>query len=169
MKGRKVIKRSLTLLLLFGAIFYSCIKESDRSKEIQYIVYEYVDFFKELKKLKKRDFVVNINVDSTNSKYIAYRIYMSPSLLEKSELPNKIDVYSNIKIAYFTKNIQDDVELKNKMISKLENEKFYKLDSMVIDSNYPEWVVLINRKTKKQLIEKDMRYYPLDSIINKHD
>lgn len=159
------IKHSITIIIFL--FFYSCSKDI----RIDAISYDYLDFFEKYKdtnKLKSRDFLLRIVVDSTNNNYLAYRIFMEPSGINENELPNRLDVYKKYRIAYFTEKVKSREEilfLKN----DLELDFFKKKDTIQYFSNYPEWIVLINEKDKKQQIIKDMSYQSLDDIIEKYD
>ncbi len=88
-------------------------------------------------------------------------------LLDEGDLPNKISLYNDIKIAFFTKKLKNTQEVKE-MVKSLNEKGFYNIDSVYSNSNYPEWVFIKNNETGKQVIVKDMWYKPLDVIIEKY-
>lgn len=164
MKAGKNIRRTYLVLSLIIMIFYSC--DEIKKEEIDSIVYSYIDDFKKNKKIKKRDFLLHINKDSTiDDNLEVYRINMWPNLLDSSRVPNKIFIYKGIKVAFFTKSVEDR-RLRHKIKTELKEKGFYGEDKANILSNYPEWVII--KKGMKQLIVKDMWYSPLDSIIKKY-
>lgn len=158
------IKR-INFLIFFFILFFSCKKQKLEHKKIDSIVFNYIDDFKKNKKIKKRNFLLHVNKDSTLSHLNVYRMNMWASLLEPNEIPNKTLIYKDIKVAFFTKRINDK-NLETKIIKELKEKGFYRKDSTNFLSNYPEWVI-INKKNR-QLIVKDMWYFPIDSIIKKY-
>ena len=127
-------------------------------------VKEYIDYFKSLKKIKKRDFMVKIHIDSSYSKYDAYRISTSAQLLSKKELPNRIDTYKGMKIAYFTENILDE-HSKEKQTLILKEKAFYYSEYVNFLSNYPEWILMKKKSDKCFKLVKNANYRDLIEII----
>ena len=162
MAGKNINFNKRYIVFLLSAIIFSCNNQSNNT-ELGTVVYDYIDFFNHIEGIKERDFLVKVKKDSF-SNYQAYRIFCSASLLNKGEIPNKIDIYKSFKIAYFTDKL-DKTKAKNTSI-ELKEKGFYNHSPLIIDSNYPEWVVIIDKISNKQINYKKSRYRPLKEIIN---
>lgn len=167
------IRKKVILFFIIVSCLISCKKGTNLSQEIvdqeiDKVVFEYINYFKQLKKIKKRDFILKVQGDTISNEYLTYRISMRADLLNENEIPNRINIYDKIKIAFFTENITDSLKQK-KILLKLKENGFLRNDSILILSNYPEWVLLIHGKTGKRVLEKNMWYEPIDSIIKKHE
>lgn len=170
MVGENIVNRvkEKTIVCIFSFfILLSCNSKTNK-ENIEVIVKDYINNVKAKDlKLNINKYMVRVNIDSSNIGYQSYRIYMEPFLLEKKELPSEINLYDGFKISYFKKNISNNKDKKN-MIEKLQEANFYQEEDTNYLSNYPEWVILTNKKSNKKIIVKDMWYYPLDSIIKKY-
>ncbi len=149
-------------------LFFSCVKKNkNQFKAIDSLALSYIDTFKKNKRIKQRDFLLQINKDSTFSDLKIYRLNMWSELLskDKEKLPNKLSIYKGVKIAFFTKEVfnKEEVIL---MKDGITIDDFYKKTDLNNMSNYPEWVVI--NKDNNQLIVRDMWYHPIDSIIKRH-
>lgn len=159
-KNRVKICLSVLLLLLI-----SCESKTDRRISLKKVIYEYVDILN-VDKLEEKPYLIRVEEES-NKDYKAYRIYLTFNLLDKTEIPHRIDQYKNAKIAIFEKSLLDSVEIKN-MIESLGEKGFFNIKSKYYRSRYPEWFFLKNKKSEKSMTIKEMSFSSLDSIIDKY-
>ena len=162
MAGR-IIKK---LLFIFTIILLiNCEGEHQNEMNLDSIIVEYID--QELKDFNSKKSVLSVSKDLSNISYSAYRIAMFANLLDLDALPNKAYIHNDIKIAHFIEKMKNEKELVE-IKSFLQKNNFYNTDSIYFNSNFPEWVVLNNKKTGKYIIIKDMWYHPLDSIVKRY-
>ncbi|CAM1353758.1 hypothetical protein [Tenacibaculum halocynthiae] len=151
--------------IFFTIILLNIISCSKKEENIDNIVTSYIK--KELKQLKNNNAIVYVNNPSTDKNLQVYRIALYTNLIDerKTVLPNRVFLDHGVKVAFFTKKLKTVKERDS--IKKILKENFYyKKDSFLSNSNYPEWVII--SKGNNQLIEKDMWYHPIDSIIKRH-
>lgn len=153
------------LIFIITIIFTTnCKKKINRRKNIQFIVKNYI---KEEIKLTNEHSIIYVIKDSVVN-YELFKIAKYANLLDiNSPIPNKVETFEGNKIVFYTDNSSDKRELDS--IKKiLEKDSYYRKDSTFYDSNYPEWNVLRNKNSEKQVIVKNMWYHPIDSIIKKY-
>ncbi|MEK6153147.1 hypothetical protein WIW50_07805 [Flavobacteriaceae bacterium 3-367] len=163
MVGQSIKKRLKVISIVIIMIFCACEREECKI-EISSTTHQYIDYFKTLKKIKKRDFLVKVTIDSTLSNHIGYRISTYPNLMDDDdEIPSEIDVYKDMKIVYLFNELSRSDEIKMKKV--LLEQGFYSTSHEDIHSNYPEWVLLKNCETKCAKLIKDARYRNLKDLL----
>ena len=152
------------ILVLVGVLLIlSCEKRVESKKDIHYIVENYT---KGVESKNKNSSIIYVIKDSvTNHKF--YRIAKYANLMNiNSRIPNHIENIRGNKIVYYTKNKSDKREL-DSIKKLLQKNSFYKKDCTYFNSSYPEWVIIENEQSGKQVLVKDMWYRPIDSVIKK--
>ncbi|WP_299158026.1 hypothetical protein [uncultured Tenacibaculum sp.] len=151
--------------LIFITIFITnCKTNVNTEKSIRLIVNNYIK--EELNSVNEHS-IICVSKDSAIN-YELIRIAKYANLLDvNSPIPNHFESIEGNKIVYYTQNNNTKKELDS--IKKLLDENsYYRKDSIYYSSNYPEWIVLRNKNSKKQVIVKNMWYQPIDSIIKKY-
>ena len=159
------IKMISIIAMIF--ILSSCKKDIKSDKTINQITDEYIIDFQNTEEKRDNNFVLHIKKDSSNVNYDVHRISMWINAIDTTYLPNEIEQRNNVVVAFYTKRIAKKEESTN-IVEILKKNNFFKKDSFLYNSNYPEWIILKNKKTGKQTIVKDMWYYPLDSVIKRY-
>ncbi|TCI91367.1 hypothetical protein [Tenacibaculum sp. M341] len=164
MKSEKVFEniKVISFFIILSLLLVSC-KETI---ELNSLIKTYANDSKELLEKKgRKDYLIRVMLDSLENEFTAHRIVLTLNLLEKSEIPDKILVYNESKIAFFT-----NVKMSNKEISimkkNLRNKGFYRDENKnSYRSRYPETILLKNINTNKQVIVNDMSYEPIEKIV----
>lgn len=154
--------RQIQIIYIVILLCFSC-KQETKNLDIDYVVNQYIHEFKYRADMKKRNLLVKIKIDSSLNDFVGYRIYTSGQLLFDDELPNRIDERNGMKVAFFTKELMDKKDIALQKI-ELENKSFYNKDSFLIDSNYPEWVVIKSKNSNEFKVLKNTHYQDLSKI-----
>lgn len=156
------MKKIATIIII--TLCFSCKKECN-NHEIDNVILEYVDEFMSTIKTNPNDgLIVKVNSDLSNSFYKSYRIHTSAILLDKTQIPNEIMVYKEMKIAFFIDSLTNKQEI-DKMKLSLSEKGFYNINSTFVHSNYPEWVLLVKKNNDCSYLVKNTHYRDLNKII----
>ncbi|RKN75915.1 hypothetical protein [Ulvibacterium marinum] len=164
MVGKSIRKCILATVVPMVVFFASC-KEEQCALDIYSTTHGYIDYFKSNYDLREINYLVKVTIDSSNQDYLGYRINAFSSLMEKEDdVPSDFDIYSEFRITFHFKKLGKSEKFKMKR--NLVENGFYTFDNLLIDSNYPEWVVLENKETKCLRLIKDASYMTLDELIS---
>lgn len=159
---------TIRFFILFFA-FTSC-KSEQVADEISDTCSDYIAFVKkqDYKKNKANEILISVYKEEIRTKKItAYRIAAQPRLIPFGLIPNNLRKINGYDVLFFS-GIKDSYEQKMNLENRLKKMKIYSEEAYRINSNYPEWVLIVNSKTKtKHYLVKDAWYKPLDSLIVK--
>jgi hypothetical protein len=162
--------KKLFIFFVASLVFISCIRR-DLAPEVKKACSDYIYFIKKkaYKKNGINEIMILINkVEARNKKVTAYRIAAQPRLLPLNIVPNKIFKINKYDVLFLggTKNSNTE---KLELEKRLYKMKIYSDEAYQINSNYPEWVLLIDGSTHNFHLVTDAWYRPLDTIIAKLD
>lgn len=163
------MKKYLILFITILLAFYSCEEgECLNNEKKSKIVSDYIDDL-DIINLKEGNYIVTIteDFDKNYPKYEFNRINLNANLLSEDMVPNKVDFYK-YKIAYFTHKIEDkdSVEfIKNELKDK---GYYHHKDSVLYRSNFPEWVLILNKENNCKKLIKDTKYQSIKDILNRY-
>lgn len=151
---------NFTSVLLIVAIFYSCenkdaLKKEQEKRSMDHIVNDYIDMFLS-EGFLKREYLLRVEKEASFNEYNVYGITMTPYLLELDDLPNKINQYRDVKIAFFTEAITED-SIKDSLRNELIKNDLYRKDSLIYRFHYPEWLIIENKLDNQFDIFKDSK------------
>ncbi|CAM1360334.1 hypothetical protein TPENAI_10535 [Tenacibaculum litopenaei] len=163
----KIIRK--TMFCIVCILLFSCQNDKKQNKDnIKNIIDDYLETLMVIKSFKEKDkslLLLKVKTDSLEN-YKSYRVYLEKGLLNtEKQLPNKVSTKKGIKIAYFTEKVNGDFDsIRNVLL----NKSFYHNNLVTFNSNYPEWILLRNMNSDKQILIKDMSYSSLKDVIKKY-
>ena len=156
-------------VIRFFILVLTCIscKSGNVSDKVSEACSDYIAFIKKqgYKKSKANEILISINKEESKAKKItAYRIAAQPRFLPFGLIPNEIRKIDKYDVLFFL-STKDSYEKKMNLENSLKKMKIYSEKAYNINSNYPEWVLLINNTTQRYYLVNDAWYRPLDTLI----
>jgi hypothetical protein len=165
----KKITISLFLLLSLVGCYHDY---NDNQIEMHKLCVDYIDylenkFFIEKNHRNKKLIIKIVEEKSKNNQYCALRISAKPPYLNEDEVPDKLMKIDGYLILVRFSEQSDSSNLIN-IKRNLSDMALFSDTALMITSNYPEWILLKDRKKLTSTLIKDKWYESLDSLIMKY-
>lgn len=158
---------NLGIILFMIYCFLSChIVRNDTLNDVNQICLDYIELLVEKYEESETKLLINIQEEmSEDENYHAYRISSRPPYLAKSIVPSKFEYVNEYPTVYFLLEQQSSKQQED--IKKTLMEKGIHNSEMAFrsKSNYPEWVLLTDQKTKSSILIKDSWYKDLGKLV----
>lgn len=158
-----------TIIYALG-VFNSCEsqkKEKGSPSCIDQFCLGYIDYIKSSEYKNKELLIVLIEEESLDKRYFSFRVAAEPPYLPEGVVPDRLDDMNDYIVLSFLNEKANSSE-KERIKNELLKRGHYSDMALRINSNYPEWVLLVDSAGTFSKVIKDAWYKPLDDLIELH-